>query len=128
MASKQLNYGQIAFLGGLAIAIIVGIASSMVPADVMPILMGVLFVLGIAVGLLNVSDKETNAFLIATIALLAAASAWNESLVDTLKPLGDVGMGAADMITGFTSALISFVSAAAFVVAILAVYKLAQPD
>lgn len=128
MANKQMNYGQIAFLGGLAIAIIVGVLSSFVPAELMPIMMAVLFVLGLAVGLLNISDKEVNAFLLATIALLLAATSWNVSLVQSLGLLGELGITLASMVAGFTSALIAFISPAAFVVAILAIYKIAQPD
>ncbi|MFA5165650.1 MAG: hypothetical protein WC481_08850 [Candidatus Omnitrophota bacterium] len=128
MANKQMNIGQIAFLGGLAIAVIVGLLASFVPAGIMPILMAVLFVLGIAVGFLNVSDKEVNSFLLATVALLLAATAWNVSLVQSLSMLGELGLTIGSMVAGFTSALIAFISPAAFVVAILAVYKLAQPD
>lgn len=128
MANKQMNYGQIAFLGGLVIAVIVGLLSSLVPASVMPILMAVLFVLGLAVGLLNISDKEVNSFLLATVALLLAATAWNVSLVQSLSLLGELGLTLAGMVAGFTSALIAFISPAAFIVAILAVYKMAQPD
>jgi hypothetical protein len=128
MANKQMNYGQIAFLGGLAIAVIVGLLSSLVPAGIMPILMAVLFVLGLAVGLLNISDKEVNSFLLATVALLLAATAWNVSLVQSLSLLGELGLTLAGMVAGFTSALIAFISPAAFIVAILAVYKMAQPD
>lgn len=128
MANKQMNIGQIAFLGGLAIAVIVGVLTSFVPAGLLPLLMAVLFVLGIVVGFLNVSDKEVNSFLLATVALLLAATSWNVSLVSSLSMLGELGMTLGAMIAGFTSALIAFISPAAFVVAILAVYKLAQPD
>ncbi|MCI0504104.1 hypothetical protein L0Y65_05340 [Candidatus Micrarchaeota archaeon] len=128
MANKQMNYGQIAFLGGLAIAIIVGVLSSFVPANLMPIMMAVLFVLGLAVGLLNISDKEVGSFLLATVALLLAATSWNVSLVQSLGLLGELGTTLAGMVAGFTSALIAFISPAAFIVAILAVYKIAQPD
>jgi hypothetical protein len=128
MANKQMNYGQIAFLGGLAIAVIVGLLASFVPAGIMPILMAVLFVLGLAVGLLNISEKEVNSFLLATVALLLAATSWNVSLVQSLGLLGELGTTLAAMVAGFTSALIAFISPAAFIVAILAVYKMAQPD
>jgi hypothetical protein len=128
MANKQMNYGQIAFLGGLVIAVIAGLLPSFVPAGLMPIMMAVLFVLGLAVGLLNISDKEVNSFLLATVALLLAATSWNISLVQSLSLLGELGTTLATMVAGFTSALIAFISPAAFIVAILAVYKMAQPD
>lgn len=128
MPSKQVNYGQYAFLGGLAIALILGVLSSFVPAGIMPALYGLLFVLGIAVGLLNISEKEVKTFLIATIALLMSASAFGNALSMTLSALGDIGTTIGGMIVGFTAALIAFISPAAFIVAILAVYRMAQPD
>ncbi len=128
MAGKTMNYGQYAFLGGLVIAIVLGVLSSFVPASLMPILMAVLFLLGIVVGLLNISEKEVNQFLLATVALLLAATSWNVSLVSTLAMLGDIGATLGLMVAGFTNALIAFISPAAFIVAIIAVYKLAQPN
>lgn len=127
MVGKSVNYGEYAFLGGLLIALIVGVLSSFVPANLMPLLMAVLFVLGIAVGLMNISEKEVNSFLLATVALLLAATSWNVSLVQTLSLLGDIGTTLAAMVAGFTNALIAFIAPAAFIVAILSVYKLAQP-
>jgi hypothetical protein len=103
------------------------VLSTFVPANLMPVLMAVLFLFGIVVGLMNVSEKEVNSFLLATVALLLAATSWNVSLVQALGLLGDVGTTLAAMVTGFTTALIAFISPAAFIVAILAVYKLAQP-
>jgi hypothetical protein len=128
MAGKSANIGEYAFLGGLVVALIVGVLSSFVPAGLMPVLVAVLFVLGIVVGLMNVSEKEVNSFLIAAVALLLAATAWNVSFQSTLALLGDVGAMAGRLIVGLTNALIAFISPAAFVVAILAVYKLAKPD
>jgi hypothetical protein len=128
MAAKTMNYGEYAFLGGLVIAVILGVLSNFVPAELMPILVAVLFILGIVVGLLNISDKEVNSFLVAAIALLLAATSWNVSLGATLQLLGEAGVMVAKMVVGFTNALIAFISPAAFIVAIKAIYKLAQPD
>ena len=59
-----------AFLIGLIIAILVGLFSSTSTAIV-----AILVVLGLIIGFLNITDKETVPFLIASIALLAAGSA-----------------------------------------------------
>lgn len=128
MAGKTTNYGEYAFLGGLVVAIIIGALSGVVPAAMMPILVAVLFVLGVVVGLLNISEKEVSAFLIATVALLLAATSWNVSLGQALGLLGTTGIMVALVIQSITGALIAFISPAAFIVAIKAVYKLAQPD
>jgi len=110
------------------VAIIIGALSGVVPAAMMPILVAVLFVLGVVVGLLNISEKEVSAFLIATVALLLAATSWNVSLGQALGLLGTTGIMVALVIQSITGALIAFISPAAFIVAIKAVYKLAQPD
>ena len=123
-----MNIGGYALLGGLVLAVILGVAASFVPEGLMPILVAVLFVLGLVVGLLNVSEKEVNSFLIAGVALLLAATSWNVALAGTLALVGDAGVMVAKMIVGFTNALIAFISPAVFLVAIMGIWKLAQPD
>lgn len=125
---KTVNYGEYAFLGGLIVAVIIGALSGMVPVGMMPLLIAVLFVFGVVVGLLNISEKEVNTFLIAAVALLLAATSWNVSLAQALGLLGTAGTMVAVVIQGITGALIAFISPAAFIVAIKAVYKLASPD
>ncbi|MGV8085732.1 MAG: hypothetical protein ACP5N9_05780 [Candidatus Bilamarchaeum sp.] len=120
------NLGEMAFLGGIALAIILGLASSMLPPMVLPILWGVLAVLGIVVGLMNVNDKEVVSFLVATIAMSQLSTA--------LKPVTDIvstwpaGGFAVLVISGFLSSIGVFVAPAAFVVAIKAVWKMAKDD
>ena len=126
--SGGMNIGGYALLGGLVLAVILGVAASFVPEGLMPILVAVLFVLGLVVGLLNVSEKEVNSFLIAGVALLLAATSWNVALAGTLALVGDAGVMVAKMIVGFTNALIAFISPAVFLVAIMGIWKLAQPD
>lgn len=128
MANKKINYGEYAFLGGIILSVILGVLASFVPTGLLPILFGLLFILGIVVGLVNISEKEVNSFLMATIALLIAATSWNSMLGVTLGLFGDFGSAMTGMVTGFTSMLVAFVSPAAFIVALKAVYKLAQPD
>ena len=75
----------------------------------------VLVALGIIVGLLNITAKETTTFLVAALALIIASSASALTL--------------AAIWTGLTSILgnvIIFVSPAAIVVALKTVYALAQ--
>ncbi|MEW6722143.1 MAG: hypothetical protein AB1324_02690 [Candidatus Micrarchaeota archaeon] len=128
MASKTVNYGGYAFLGGLVIALVLGLLSSYLPAGVEPILKAVLFVLGLVVGLLNVSDKEMMLFLVAAVAMLAASLAFESSLVESLALVPGVGEMVGKMVSGFVGAFQAFISPAAFIVAIQAVYKIAQPD
>jgi hypothetical protein len=128
MPGKSVNFGEYAFIGGLLVAAIIGVLSSFVPGELMPALVALLFVLGLVVGLLNIQEKEATTFLIAAIALLLAATSWNIALVQTLSLIGEAGLMVARVLTGLTAALAAFIAPAAFVVAVKAVYKLAQPD
>lgn len=121
------NYGEWAFLAGVALAVIVGLFSSFLGSS-LPMVMAVLAVLGLVVGFLNVQEKEMNSFLIATIALLLVATSW-QPIVDLLAVLtgsGGVGATLGTWITSFMSAVVAFVSPAAFIVALKAVYNLTQ--
>ncbi len=122
----QAKYGQWAFLGGVIIAIIVGLASGFLGGS-LPIVLAVLGVLGLIVGLLNITEKEVTPFLIATIALLAAPSAL--APVTALIAANGAGLGTTLVtdLNGFLGAIAVFISPAAFVVALKSIYQMAQP-
>jgi MFS family permease len=129
MAGKTaVNYAEYAFLAGVILAFVIGVMSSLIPAAIMPLLIAVMFILGIIVGVANIQEKETNLFLTAAIALLLATTAWNALLSTTLGLLGTLGNNLAVLIAGFTGTLVAFISPAAFILALKAVYKLAKPD
>lgn len=102
------NIGKIAFILGLVIAVIgaFGITQSWFA--------WVLAILGVIVGLLNVSAEEARGFLIAGIALLLSATALNG-----IPYLGGY-------ITTIMSNLTIFLAAAIFVVAIISVFHSAR--
>ncbi len=122
----QAKYGQYAFLGGVVLAIIVGLASGFLGGS-LPIVLAVLGVLGLIVGLLNITEKEVTPFLIATIALLAAPSAL--APVTALIAANGAGLGTTLVtdLNGFLGAIAVFISPAAFVVALKSIYQMAQP-
>ena len=96
--------GRYGFVAGLALAVVV---SFMGMTDV---IMTMLVVLGLVVGLLNVTGKETVPFLVATIALIAAGTG-----VFTVFPLSAA-------IESAMSAIVLFVSAAAVPVVFRALF------
>ncbi len=102
------NIGKIAFILGLVIAVIgaFGITQSWFA--------WVLAILGVIVGLLNVSANEARGFLISAIALLLSASALNG-----IPYLGD-------HIAAIMSNLMIFLAGAMFVVAILSLFNSAR--
>lgn len=108
------QYGPYAFLAGVLIAIIAGIAGSFLPENVSGWIPLLLVVLGLVVGFLNIKDKEAKQFLIASIALIAVGGA-NLSVI----PL--VGTYLQAIVQG----IVVFVAPAALVVGLLAIKKLA---
>jgi len=67
---KINKIGEWAFLAGVMIALLLGLFKG----EVTGTFATVLVVLGIIVGILNIAEKETTPYLIATIALLVAGS------------------------------------------------------
>jgi hypothetical protein len=101
------NLGRILFLTGMLIAVVLGLDF----ASGFAWLPWVLVVIGAIVGYMNVSESESNNFLIAGIALAMSATAFS-----TVPALGDT-------ITAIMSNVMTFVSGAIFVVAVQALYR-----
>lgn len=97
-----MNIGRIAFLAGIVIAV----ASAFVTMSWVPL---ALLVIGLVVGFLNVSDSESQGFLIAGIALLLS--------VDTAAGLPYLG----EMVTTVLSHVAAFIAPAMLVVAVKSV-------
>ena len=116
MASKPAKpdlkkAGHYAFIAGVVLAVLI----ALIPQLRGDIAVWILVILGVIVGLLNVTAKETVSFLVAALALIIASSASALTL--------------ATIWTGLTSILgnvIIFVSPAAIVVALKTVYALAE--
>lgn len=100
--------GHWAFVIGVIISLLVGMAVEIPGAGT------VLFVLGLLVGLLNVTEKDSTPFLVGVIALLLIGVAGLQLLALT------------DVISNILNQFISFVSAAGLVVAIKQVLTYAR--
>ncbi|HLC92377.1 MAG TPA: hypothetical protein VJH23_01580 [archaeon] len=120
MASQQ-QMGSYAFLVGVAIAIIVGALSAAGQASMLGAAAAwvplVLIILGIVVGFLNVKDKETDKFLIASLALLAAPAA-----VQWLNLIPGAGI----YLSSIVGNVAVFVAPAALIVALKSIHALAS--
>lgn len=111
---KMEKVGELAFLAVVVIAVLAGLlqaSSAWVTV--------LLVVLGLVVGLLNVSEKETAPFLIAAIALVVAGTASFSSIDSAITGLGSV-------IDAILNNISTFVAPAAVLVALKAVYTLAS--
>ena len=111
----KAKYGEWAFLAGALLAILLGLLQGGNMVQASPGMTLLLVVLGIVVGLLTVTSKETDSFLIASVALLLVGSAG-------LTNLGTLG----NLVAAVLANIRSFVAPAALVVALLAVYRLAS--
>lgn len=114
---KFAKVGVWSFVVGLIVAIIVSVFSAQAPATWTFALLGVL---GLIVGLLNVSKKETLGFLVASIAFLI-------SFQSLAMSLNVVTLGfATKTIATFFSLLSVFVAPAAAVVAVISLYHISK--
>ena len=111
MASK---IGEWAFIIGIVLAVLFGF----VPATYLGMATLVLVILGLLVGFLNITEKETTPFLVAGIALLATGNA-----ADSLNAI-PYGLGA--FLSNAVKNIAAFVAPAAILVAVKAIYALAK--
>ena len=105
--------GRYAFLAGLVISVLVGI----LPAAGMPLgdagIIGIiLVVLGVIVGILNVTNQEVQPFLLGTVALIVVGIG-----------LGGV-LASITVVASILSAFVAFVAGAALIVALKEVYAI----
>ncbi|MFA4946302.1 MAG: hypothetical protein WC607_02040 [Candidatus Micrarchaeia archaeon] len=112
MKDSVNKLGPWAFLIGLALAVLAGFFAT---ADTTIVL--VLAVLGIIVGFLNVSDKETVPFLVSAIAFMMAASSLN--IVFAILPY-------MESMSNVMSLAGVFIAPAAAIVAIKAIYDISK--
>ncbi len=116
MAKKTTNQvGSWVFLIGVVVALLLGLIGSWFSASAQQWLAIALVVIGIIVGLLNVSGDESHRFLITTAILVFVASQGASALAIVWSPLAGA----------FTSLMVMFVPAT-IVVAIKAVFALAR--
>jgi len=117
MASKL---GQWAFIIGVVLAMAIGLFSANMESSTRGTLSLLLVLLGLVVGFLNVTEKETVPFLVAAAALMLTATS-----VGTLQSI-DFGVGLGNYLAGIVSQIGVFVAPGAVIVAIKAIYSLAR--
>ena len=109
--------GQWAFIIGVLVAVLIGLFSATLSEDVQGWLVLLLVVLGLVVGLLNVTEKETTSFLIAAAALLITGTTGGSLAI--IPMIGSY-------LQGIVMNIAVFVTPAAIVVALKAIQSLAK--
>lgn len=109
------SLGSWAFILGVIIAIIAGLAAGAIDVTAQGYVAIVLVILGLVVGFLNIGAKEVTDFLIAAIALVA---------------VGAANLGTIPVIGAYLSTMVlyiaAFVAPAALVVALKAIYAMGR--
>ena len=111
----QRSLGSLSFIFGAAIAVIAGIVS---PDVLSTTITSMLILLGIIVGFLNITKKETSAFLLATVSLVIV-SALGGAVLGNVALIGRY-------LEGVLLAILTFVIPAAIIVALKSVYALEE--
>ena len=111
--------GKYSFIGGVVIAVILGLA---IPglAGVAPWLTSLLVLLGLVVGYLNVSGKDTKDFLlIATILVIVSSMGSNATILGSVQLIGRY-------LQGIFSNIMAFVVPAVIIIGLKAVYGMTK--
>ena len=116
MAMEKL--GEYAFLACVVIAVLAGLATGLAGYQSGAV-NALLVVLGVVVGVLNISEKETTPFLVAAIALIAAATVGFEAIDSVVANAGST-------LNAIFNYIATFVAPGAIIVAFKAIYALAS--
>lgn len=109
--------GPWAFIVGLAIAI-----ATAVFVKTSPMLIGFLGILGVVVGMMNITDAELKTYLIAAIAFIVSAS----SLTTVIRGIPVVGITMVQYIDPFVTHIVVFIAPGAAIVALKALYSISK--
>jgi len=125
MAIKsQENYaGAWAFLIGVVLAVLIGLSTTLIPipalAEYSAEIYGILVVLGIVVGFLNVTGKDSQTFLLAGAVLVIVSKFGMESVTGSL-----IGIGIGDAVSSTFAALLALFVPATIIVALKTVFSM----
>ena len=118
---KQI--GNYSFIVGVIIAIVLGLAAPKLGTSTASWLWSLLVVLGLVVGFLNVSGKETKEFLWVAAILVVVAYA-GSAQVNSWRDVQFIGT----YLKGIFDSMLAFLVPAAVVVALKDVWELAKPN
>ena len=113
-ATTMQKLGSWAFIIGVIIALVAGFW------ELNAVTTSVLLLLGLIVGLLNVSGSETTPFLLATVSLVIVSS-FGGNLLSNVQVVGPI-------IQRVLTTLVNFIIPATIIVALKAIYALAKDE
>ena len=123
--SRENSIGAWAFLVGVILAIVIGLATSLIPipeiARFSAQIYGILVVLGIIVGFLNITGKDSQTFMIAGAVLVIVSKFGMDSVRGSL-----IGIGVGDTVASVFGALLALFVPATIIVALKKVFDLSK--
>ena len=118
----QKKFGHYAFIIGVVLAVILGLAGTALGSETNAWLTSLLVILGLIVGLLNVTGKETKEFLIVATVLVIAAG-----LGSAGSSLGGV-MFLGPYLSGLFNSIMAFAVPAVVIVGLKDLYRLGKAN
>ena len=123
--SRENTLGAWAFLIGVILAIIIGLGTSLISIPELvkynTVLFAILVILGLVVGFMNVTDKDSQTFLIAGAVLVIVSKFGMEGVTGTL-----IGINVGNVVTHIFSALLTLFVPATIIVALKTVFGIAK--
>lgn len=114
--------GAWAFLIGVILALVIGLFSTRLGTSANSTILIILIVAGIIIGLFNISDKESQGFLFAALALIIVSFMGQGAI----SVLGSVGYGVGDALKGILNALLILFVPTTIIVALKLVFDIAR--
>ena len=125
LKSKENTIGAWTFLVGVILAVIIGLSTTLISIPALTAysrqIYAILVLLGLAVGFLNVTGKDSQTFLIAGTVLVVVSKFGLESVTGTL-----IGIGVGDAVSSVFGALIALFAPATIIVALKTVFSIAK--
>ena len=119
--SKENYWGAWGFLVGIILALAVGIFSAKI-GELSGTITGVLVILGLIVGFINVSPKDQNTFLVTAVSLVIVSFAGAEGI----SGIEFLNIGIGNMVSSTLGALLVMLVPATIVVAIKSLFSISQ--
>ncbi len=119
--SKENYWGAWGFLVGIILALAVGIFSAKI-GELSGTITGVLVILGLMVGFINVSPKDQNTFLVTAVSLVIVSFAGAEGI----SGIEFLNIGIGNIVSSTLGALLVMLVPATIVVAIKSLFSISQ--
>jgi hypothetical protein len=125
LKSKENSVGAWAFLIGVILALVIGVSTKLIPIPALTKysaqIYAILSILGIIVGFLNVTGKESQTFLLAGAVLVIVSRFGMDSVTGSL-----IGIGVGDTVASIFAALLVLFVPATIIVALKTVFSIAK--